>query len=390
MRGVWGALRWSWPGLALGLLILVPWGLHEARTRFPLRVVVVDKTVPFRNWLEHRSLFWLMEHLGIVRPDGEPYDGAIDYLGAYPPDKPGDPPERTRNLEPGDLAGADLLYFADTYGVYEEDLASGERMEAALERSPRIYGGTTMAEAAAARSFVERGGTAIAEFNVLGSPTEPEARAALEDLFGVRWTHWIGRYFTRLENRDEVPGWLRRVYEREWKVPWAFEGPGYVLTRDDRYVEVLRVGEESGWIALTIERDAPHDPALREAKGKVPYPYWFDVVEPAGGSEVLASFQWSLTEAGSERLRARGLPSRFPAVVRVRRQGAGGTTYYFAGDFADNPLREGRVPFAGYLAFRSWFEGAKLAPSEEAFFWRFYAPMLEAVLREASRASGPR
>ena len=79
-------------------------------------------------------------------------------------------------------------------------------LEAALERSPRIYGGTTAAEAAAARAFVERGGTAIAEFNSLGSPTEAEARAALEDLFGVRWTHWIGRYFPHLENPDEVPG----------------------------------------------------------------------------------------------------------------------------------------------------------------------------------------
>lgn len=383
VKGVTGALRWSWPGIVLGLLVLVPWALHAQRDRVPLRIVVVDKTVPFRNWLEHRSLFWLLEHLGVVRPDGLPYDVTADYLGAYPPDTPGDPPARTRDLAATDLVEADLLYFADTYGVYEEDLASGERMEAALERSPRIYGGTTPVEAEAARGFVAAGGKAIAEFNSLGSPTESEAREAMESLFGVRWTRWIGRFFHRLEDRDEVPGWLRRVYEAEWKTPWRFEGPGYVLTRDDRYVEVLRVGKESGRIGLTIERDLPHDPAIAAARGRVPYPYWFDVVEAAPDSEVLASFQWSLTPAGEERLRVRGLPARFPAVVRTRGRTGAGTTYYFGGDFADNPLREGRVPFAGYLAFRRWLEGAKLAPSEESFFWRFYAPMLEGIVADS-------
>ncbi len=382
VKTVAGALRWFWPGIVLGLLVLVPWAVHAQRERVPLRIVVVDKTVPFRNWLEHRSLFWLLEHLGVVRPDGRPYDVTTDYLGAYPPEKAGEPPARTRDLVPADLANADLLYFADTYGVFEEDLASGESMKAALERSPRIYGGTTLAEANAARGFVEAGGTAIAEFNSLGSPTEPEAREAMESLFGVRWTRWIGRYFARLEDRDEVPGWLRRVYEEEWKTPWTFAGPGYVLTRDDRHVEVLRVGTESGMIGLTIERDLPQHPVIAGARGGVPYPYWFDVVEAAPGSEILASFRWSLTAEGAGRLRARGLPARFPAVVRTRGRTGAGTTYYFGGDFADNPLRVGRVPFAGYLAFRRWIEGAKLAPSEEAFFWRFYAPLLEGILAE--------
>lgn len=382
MKRIAGALRWSWPALLLGLLVLVPWAIHETRTRPALHLVIVDKTVPFRNWLEHRSLYWLVDHLGVVKRDGSPYERASDYLGAYPPPVPGDPPERTRDLAAEDLVDADLLYLADTYGVYERDLESKEKMLAALERSPRIYGGTTFAEAEAASGYVDRGGLAIAEFNTLGSPTEGDARRLLEETFGVRWTRWIGRYFPRLEDRDEVPEWLRRVWEREWKERWRFEGPGYVLTRDDIYCEVLRVGTESASIGLTIERDAPHDPALREARGKIPYPYWFDVVEAAPGTETLASFQWSLTESGAARLGERSLPMRFPAIVRRDAPG-GGRTYYFAGDFADNPMREGRVPFAGYLSFRKWFEGAKLAPSEEAFYWRFYAPMMDAILSEA-------
>ena len=83
--------------------------------------------------------------------------------------------------------------------------------------------------------------------------------------------------------------------------------------------------------------------------------------------------------AGSERLRARGLPARFPAVTRRSSPGAG-PAYYFAGDFADNPMHEVAVPFAGYLTARRWFEAMKLAPSEDSFYWCFYAPMMSRII----------
>jgi hypothetical protein len=41
------------------------------------------------------------------------------------------------------------------------------------------------------------------------------------------------------------------------------------------------------------------------------------------------------------------------------------------------------VPFLGYLAFRHAVERLKLAPSETAFYWRFYVPMMERILSDA-------
>jgi len=378
-------LRWAWPIILAALAVLVPWGCYAARPARILPLVVLDKTVPFRNWLEHRSLFWLLEHERIVKSDGTPYGYAYDYLGAYPPPVPGDPPESTRDLAAADVAPAKLVYLADTYGVYRGDLASKDRMEAALERSPRIYGGLTVDEAEAAASATAAGKTLVAEFNTLGSPTPADARDRLEGALGVRWTRWIGRYFPRLEDEGEVPQWMRDDYEREWRQPWRFQGPGYVLVQDDVHCEVLRVGFEVERIGLTIERERPIDPHLEEAADRVPYPYWFDVVTAGKEAGIAASFLWHPSENGRRRLAARALPERFPAVTR-RKGNPGGDAWYFAGDFADNPLDPRPVPFAGYTSFRRIAEGLKAAPSETAFYWRFYVPMMRSILHDAEGA----
>jgi hypothetical protein len=151
--------------------------------------------------------------------------------------------------------------------------------------------------------------------------------------------------------------------------------------QDDAHCEVLRVGFEAEAIGLTIERERPIDPHLEGAADRVPYPYWFDVVEAASEAKPLASFVWRLRASGRARLKARGLPERFPAVTRRAAPG-GGVAWYFAGDFADNPLDPRPVPFLGYLGFRHLVEGLKLAPSETAFYWRFYAPMMQTILSD--------
>jgi hypothetical protein len=372
-------LRWSWPILLVGLLIGVPWAIHELSPGRVLDVAVLDKTVPFRDRIEHRSLFWLLNHLKISPPGGGAYDRDRDYLGAFPGPVPGDPPARTVDLTAERARKADLVYLADTYGVYKKDLESGPAMKAALERSEPIYGGLKLEEAEAARDALAAGRTLIAEFNTLGSPTGAPARSTLEEALGVRWTRWIGRYFARLDDRDEVPEWLRRDYEREWNKKWEFKGPGYVLLQDDEHCEVLRVGEEAPRIALRLEIVEPADAVLQDSADGTSYPYWFDVVEAAPGTEVLANFRWRLEPAGFERLKARKLPEVFPAVTRRMAPG-GGAGWYFAGDFADNPMPDGRVPFAGYLPARRFVEWLKLSPSELAFYWRFYAPMMARLL----------
>ncbi len=372
-------LRWTWPILLLVVLFGTSWGCHVMQPDRELRMVVVDKTVPFENRIEHRSLYWLLNHLSLVQSDGTRFDRDEDYRGAFPGPIPGDPPERTESLTREDTEANDVIYLADTYGVYREDLESGEEMKAALERSPKIYGGLEFDEARVVQEAFRSGKTILAEFNSMASPTGGGPRRILEETVGVRWTRWIGRYFASLESREEVPEWMRRNYRNEWKREWEFRGPGYVLVRDDDAIEVLTVGNEAKRVSLRLSRAEPHDPLLRKAGDNIAYPYWFDVVTPDSDVEVLATYTWDLTDKGFARLRARGLPATFPAVTRKLGPG-GGTAYYFAGDFADNPMSDRRVPLAGYLTVKRWTESVRMGPSENEFYWTFYVPMMERIL----------
>ena len=381
-------IRWLWFPLLFALILVSPWLAFHLRSSRSLSLVVLDKTVPYDTYVEHSGFFWLLDQLKIVHPSGERYDRANDYIGAMPADRPGDPPARTVDLEHSHVEGADVLYLIDTYGVYEEDLESGEAKLAALKRSKKIYGGLTTAEARVIEATQARGTTIVAEFNTMASPTGSEARGALERVVGMRWTQWIGRYFPLLEDREEVPQWLRDVCQRELNRPWAFTGPGYVLLQDDARCEVLVVGKDSPAIGLTIEPEGrARQGAYAKAVRGTPYTFWFDLVIPAEGTEVLASYEWHLREPGNEKLRNLGLPQRFPAVTR-RVPAEGGTAYYFAGDFGDSTVRGGRVPLAGFLTFRRWLEKTRRIPSHEAFFHRFYAPLMIAILADAGSDPG--
>lgn len=373
-------IRWLWLPLVVALFAIAPWAIFHLRPTRSLHIVMLDKTVPYDTYVEHSGIFWLLDQLKIVKPSGERYDRRTDYIGATPGAQPGDPPARTVDLTDEAVRTADLLYLVDTYGVYTDDLLSGVEKKAALERSETIYGGLTAAEARVVETAQSRGTRIVAEFNTMASPTGAEARETLERVVGVRWTHWIGRYFPLLQDRDEVPQWLRDLCQREMNRPWAFAGPGYALVQEDTRCEILLVGTDSPAIGLTIEPEpGARKYFLEKAVSATPYTFWFDLVIPDPGTEVLASYEWQLRGPGNDKLRRLGLPRRFPAVTR-RTPAEGGTVYYFAGDFGDSTVLGERVPLAGFLTFRRWLEKTRRFPSHEAFFHRFYAPLMIEVL----------
>lgn len=378
-------LGWIWPIVLVAVVFITPWAVWTLQPDRPLAMVVVDKTVPFQNHLEHRSLFWLLDHLRYSQQDGTSFDATSDYLGSIPGPESGDPPAETHQLTVEGTAGATLLYLADTYGVYEGDLESKE-MKSALERSPKVYGGLSDEEAEVASSVVQSGNTLIAEFNTFASPTGRTARRTMEHTLGVHWTRWVGRYFADLQSVDEVPQWMRDNYLEIHEQAWKFDGPGWVILRDDEAIEILRVRNEVNRKGLQLRRELPNDPWMDGVRDGVAYPYWFDIVEADPGTEILMSYRWDLLPAGESILSAHGLPKIFPAVTRksVAVDSSTGTAVYFAGDFADNPMPDIPVPLAGWSTFRRLTEGYKWAPSESAFFWRVYVPMMRNIFERIS------
>ncbi|AQQ54001.1 hypothetical protein [Planococcus lenghuensis] len=98
------------------------WLLEPEET---LDVAVLDKTVPQENYREHHGLIWLLQHYKYRAAEGEPYRNIADYYGFIPDEA--DESYGIRTLPPS-LDGTDLIYVADTYGVYKEDLAWNEEI----------------------------------------------------------------------------------------------------------------------------------------------------------------------------------------------------------------------------------------------------------------------
>ncbi|HEY4013558.1 MAG TPA: hypothetical protein VGM06_09485 [Polyangiaceae bacterium] len=369
------ALRSSWVvlmGIASAILVptalpYVAWRLEKAKT---LDVVIVDKTAPFRNYREHAAIPWLLHAMKLKSRTGRFLDPALDYVGYDPVDK------RGHDLTEHDLAGADVLVIADTYGVYVGDYQRpGE--QAALERSPKIYGGLAIEEATAITAFAARGGTIIGEFNAFASPTDDAARAKMEALFGVRWTHWVARYWPNLQDANEVPKWIGRIYERVYHHPFDLRGGGLVFVHEDSDIVVLRDDDDLRSGVLSQERT--RGGTVFDLPDRGAFAYWLDVVESTA-SEVLYEHVVDTTKAGEETLIAHGLSRRFPAVTR--RWGA----WYFAGDFVDNTMDLGSPERAWLLPFRRTTAGCG-GQTDETSFWGWYVPIVSRIL--AARAHDP-
>jgi hypothetical protein len=362
--------------LLLFILFTSPFWLWQLKQSEELNVFIVDKTVPDQSYREHKGLVWLLNHLKLKQGDEESYDQREDYVGFVPTDQP---PKFNIRKFPDDLSKYDVLYVADGYGVYEEEYGS-KNVEG--NRSELLYGGMTNEEVnAISSSLIKNNQTLIAEFNTFGSPTEHDVREEFYHLLNVTWTGWMGRYFNELES-NEVPGWLKQNYEKQYGEPFTFKGNGLVYVNEEDEVIVLTAKD----LAKNYVMFQPTEYGLNEFElnDNIQYNYWFDVVEAIDQQEVQVNFKLSLTEEGKQKLKKNHIPTTFPAVIHHVDQSY--DSYYFAGDFADQE----KVPNIYQLSGLTWWQ--KLLSFEQkgrtdTFFWKAYVPMMTEILTNRKEAS---
>lgn len=344
----------------IGVLVAMPVGwLMKPRT--DVKVVVVDKTVPFQNYREHKRLMWLLSYHKAPTPDGRLlWNPARDYVGYDP--REGVP----EDIVDENLKGNDLLYIADAYGVYTGDYISARNPVEHLELSERIYGGINVKEAAAIERFVKGGGRLVGEFNMLGSPTSGDARKRLERLLGVRWTGWAARHLEDFSDYREIAEWARNRWEQEFGRPWDLEGPGLLFVHEDGRVLALREG---------IELADPPVYLLWQGR-EITYQFWFDIVQEVNAHDVRAEFKIAFKEPGQRLLEAFGVPDVFPAIVADDAL----TRVYFAGDFSDSGRALGPPWMAGITTMRAWMSRWHLAPEDVRLTWEVYAPIIDRIL----------
>lgn len=361
---------------ALIFALVAPFVLWSAMPYKNLTVWVVDKTVPYPDFREHTGLFWIMKNEKIAKPGTKKlYDERSDYFGFYPYSK-----DVWRKLAlPRTGPRPDVIYLADTYGVYKDDFM---QRSLAGSISPIIYGGLSADDNEAISRNLGGGNTLIAEFNTAASPTNTEDRKTLGRLLGVQWAGWIGKYFVDLSRDKEIPSWIVANYERQSGEKWEFFGRGFILISDDDRIEVLSDGDYVGTEALNI-RFRQQWAKATDCDKPVPYHYWFEWIKPDPGVSVVADYTFSLTGRGAKKLADLGLPQQFPAVMTC--QNTQYTGWYFAGDFADLKL-----PATTYKAkWISWLKKALVDNSVDDnnyFYWNAYVPLMQLIFADSLKS----
>lgn len=379
--------------LGLGLiatLLASPWLIWQFEPVRPLPLLIIDKTVPDRDYREHAALIWALNHAKIAAPQGaEAWQEKDHYWGFHPHEQPRkDDYGVADTLTTQHLQGLELLFIADTYGVYRQDFRIVEQVEEERRKSdkevemespdysPKIYGGLDDRELDLIEAYVGRGGHLIAEFNTLASPTHGSPRSRMEKLLGLKWSGWTGRFFSKLEDVEEVPAWARRHYKQHYGKDWDFKGPGWALVHEDSRIVVLQEGIDVPRQALHIYLNQPH-PLLQEAYDKVPYTYWFDIHSANPGTQVLAEYRLQTLEPGTAQLKRFGLPDHFPFLAMASEQPL---RLYFAGDVSDKFHTVGSYQLAGRGPWERFGRFKEANPTQAAFFWEFYLPVMQNIL----------
>ena len=355
------------------LLFLSPFIFWLLQGKEPLNVAIIDKTVPSEEYREHKGLTWVLNHQRYAKEDESDYLADTDYFGFMPDEAEKD--YEIRGVEEMG-SGYDLIYLADTYGVYEDDLPW---QEAEGERSELIYGGLEMAEWQMIKQRVlDEGSDLVVEFNTFASPTDAAVSADMGEFLGLKWSGWSGRYFPDLAEGAEVPEWIVQNYE-QGDEEWRFTGGGFVLV-EDASGEVVVLSEERGDIenaGLQVKFTELGQTAF-DLEESPTFDYWFDINEAQGETEVLAEYEWSLNEQGQEALSERGIPDNFPAVLNAPVNES--NVYYFAGDFVDIEDVPSFYQYGGLSKMKDWLSFG----GSDSFYWKTYVPMMETILADSA------
>ncbi len=376
----------SWIFFFFILLILIPltsFVLWYAQPKGNFGVLVLDKTAPTESFREHQSVHWLLNHFKYRTTEGKSYIQSIDYLGFFP--ESSDKPYYTKDFNDftdsqldSILSVNQLIYYADTYGVFENDLNENPEMKL----SNKIYGGMDASDLRFLKRAFEKEKDIIAEFNTIASPTPKKIRLEFETLAEIKWTGWITRHFDELDTliNDELPRWLVDSYVEQHAGNWNLEGSGLVFLHENGRIEILKNQEHLNHpvpniMTSKINQEKYNLPEL------VKYPYWIDIMLVSRDYEVISYYDIAPTPEGLEMLRDMGLPRYFPAAL-VKPIGKG-KFYYFCGDFADNPIAGNSYRYFGIgWLYRTFLQSDDYS-QRTSFFWNYYFPIMNVILQES-------
>lgn len=361
--------------LLIFLILRIIWSFEEKKI---LNVYILDKTVNTLDRQEHKSFTWLLNNSRFVMPNKKSYSYTKDYYGFFPVDIDNEVFDfkSLRINEVDSYAEAyDIAYYTDCYGVYSFEWYKGKTKPI---RSQKVYGGLNQNDYLLLKKMLNTGKLVLAEYNMFSTPTNALVRSKTEDLLGISWSGWSGKYFETLDisEANGPPEWMKNLFESQHMGIWPNDQQGIVLINNDGLIEVLVLEKhiKSRFPIIQSNDNAIERFGLTQ---NINYEQWFEFINP-GNNQVHSSFFIDVTEQGKETLKRIGLSNVFPAVI----EGNGDEKYfYFCGDFAENPAKIWNAKLYGGKWMNHFIY--RFNQSNRAKFFRYYyTPLLNGILNE--------
>ncbi|MCU0363173.1 MAG: hypothetical protein MUE32_07435 [Bacteroidales bacterium] len=361
--------------LALPFVKFIGWSFQQKK---PMNVILVDKTVPTLERLNHKSFNWVLTNERFVKKGSNSgYSYKKDYYG-FIPTRPlrefGWTKNEYRLTDLKELpAGNDAVYFTDTYGVFSNDWYKGLNRS---RRSRMIYGGLNNTDNLLIKEMKDNKKLVLLEYNVMDHPTTAYESFRLQERLGVSLSGWSGRYFSSLDSTDkEFPIWLTSMYRKSAKKPWHFSKAGIVLLTS-RDVIVLEEGTHLSNPMPSIVTDEENS-SKYGLVSQVAFNKWFEILD-ARENTVISKFKIETTAEGDTLLNQNNLSSSFPSVIK---DPAEGLTYYFAGDFSNNDVPMWTARLKNVSSMKLFLYSDK-SDDARRFFWLYYRPLISSIFNE--------
>ncbi len=386
------------------LWMWIAWLMQDDRV---LKVLILDKTVLTDAGDEHRSFNWVLINEKFTKPSHELYENEKDYFGFFPHDYDTysiNDLEQLKEEKINELVkDNDMTYYTDIYGIYTNDWYNKERdtslnvssrkilsifsnlfgnKKAALERSKLIYGGLCENDILFLKKMKESKKLIITEFNLIANPTVGKRRTDVEEMFKMKWSGWVGRYFDCLDTlvNQELPPWLIRLYKEQHNGKWPFKKSGIALVHEDETIAVLENENE-------LSAELPNiitNPIDQQRFGLPPsiiYSFWFDIMASTDSTtnHIISEYVLHPNSKGDSILTHHHIPKKFPAVFEHYQEDY--KFYYFAGDFADNPIKINYLAeLKGIKTFRYFLYNKTDKCDRNRFFWTYYNILVSKIL----------
>lgn len=368
--------------IVIFLVLLLPFWLWLAWKLSPhkhLSIFIADKTVLTEGAPEHSALNMILTREKYVKPDGDFYSASKDYSGFFPLENFNyiiKDLSAFNSQQIDSIAGLyEMAYFTDMYGISKNEWYCRKSQTAYSEK---LYGGMDENDYLFLKKMKEKKKLVISEFNLFAPPTTPDIREKTEELLGLKWSGWTGRYFELLDTvkNPGLPRWVISLYKLQHQNKWPFSKSGIVFVNENKTIAILE-NETHLYKELPRIFSFPYTVEKFGVTKEINYPYWFDITLSAdSGNKILSYYEIFPNKKGDSVMQHHSIPKIFPATFGNIKGGQ----YYFCGDFSDCPVQNWFVKLK-WISFLQMLVLDKNDVNDRTpFFWNYYCPMVKKII----------